>query len=79
MSYSNNSVSINTRCFKCRKYIDSDIEEYYVFVSRTKVENEPYCSKCYEQDIQDMKELDPFITPLYAKNFIRMNKDDKIV
>jgi hypothetical protein len=41
------------------------------------MDNEPYCIKCHEQDIQDMKELDPFITPLYAKNFIRMNKDDE--
>lgn len=69
-------MSINTKCFKCSKYIDSETEEYYVFVNKTKIENEPYCIKCHEQDIQEMKELDPFITPLYSKNFIRMNKDD---
>lgn len=69
-------MSINTRCFKCRKDIDSDIEEYYVFVSRTKVDNEPYCIKCYQQDMEDAKELDPFVFPIYSKNFIRMNKDD---
>ena len=69
-------MSINTRCFKCSKYIDSETEEYFVFISKTKTDNEPYCSKCYEQDIQEMKELDPFITPLYSKNFIAMNKDN---
>ena len=69
-------MSINTRCFICRKNIDSDNgEEYYVFIGRTNTDSEPFCIKCYEQDIENMKELDPFITPLYSKNFIRMNKD----
>jgi len=78
MTYSNDiqrEVSINIRCFKCRKDIDSDKEEYYVYISRTHTDSEPYCIKCYAQDIEDMKELDPFITPLYIRNFIRMNKD----
>lgn len=67
-------MSINTKCFKCEKYIDSDNEQYYVFISRTKTANEPYCIKCHEQDIEEMKELDPFVTPLYQKNFVLMNK-----
>ena len=73
----NNKLSINQRCFKCRKDIDSEIEEYYVFINKNRTDNEPFCPKCYEQDIEDMKELDPFITPLYQKNFIRMNKDNE--
>lgn len=63
----------NIHCYICSKDIDALNEEYYVFLSRTIIENEPYCIKCYERDIEDMKELDPFITPLYAKNFIKMN------
>jgi hypothetical protein len=67
-------TKIITLCFKCRKNIDDEQEEYYVFLNKDRTEgNEPYCIKCYQQDIEDMKELDPFITPLYAKNFVRMN------
>jgi hypothetical protein len=63
----------NVHCYKCRKDIDALSEEYYVFLAKTCIDNEPYCCKCYEQDIEEMKELDPFITPLYQKNFIKMN------
>jgi hypothetical protein len=69
-------VSINTYCFKCRKYIDSNTEEYYVFIGRTNTDNEAFCLVCYQQDIEEMKELDPFVFPIYSKNFIKMNKDD---
>ena len=69
-------MSINTKCFRCSKNIDSDTEEYYVFIGKTSTDNAPFCIKCYEQDIEQIKELDPFITPLYEKNFIRMNKDE---
>ena len=63
----------NIHCLICKKDIDFDNEEYYVFITKTHTANEPYCTKCYEQDIENMKELDPFITPLYSANFIRMN------
>lgn len=61
----------NIHCFICQKDIDFDNEEYYVFLDS--LDNNSYCIKCYEQDIENMKELDPFITPLYQKNFIKMN------
>lgn len=61
-------------CFKCRKEIHPDNDEFYVFLDS--LDNNSYCIKCHEQDIEDMKELDPFITPFYDRNFIRMNKDD---
>ena len=55
-------MSINVKCFKCRKDIESETEEYYVFVSKTNIDNEPFCLKCYEQDIDQVKELlDPFM------------------
>lgn len=74
----NNSakLSVNQKCFKCRKDIDAENgEEYYVFLNKNRTDNEPFCVLCYLQDIEDMKELDPFITPLYQKNFVRMNKE----
>lgn len=76
MRYSSNEVTIHTFCFGCGKYIDSETEEYYVFIGKTSTDNAPYCTKCHEQDIENIKELDPFITPLYQRNYIRMNKDE---
>ncbi len=85
MSYLNDSSEIKTGltvittlCFMCRKDINTESgEEYYVFVNKNSTTgNEPFCVKCYQQDIENMKELDPFITPLYQKNFVRMNKDE---
>ena len=71
-------MSINVKCFKCRKNIAHETEEYYVFVSKTNIDNEPFCVTCYQQDIDQIKELlDPFITKLYVKNFIAMNKNNK--
>lgn len=67
-------TTARTKCFKCRDYIDIEHSVYYVFIGKTPKGNEPYCVKCYLQDISDMKELDPFLSPIYAKNFIRMNK-----
>lgn len=61
-------------CFKCRKSIDVDNQVFYVFIGKTSTENMKYCTDCYLQDIKDMNELDPFLTPIYSKNFIRMNK-----
>lgn len=64
-----------TLCFKCGKIINTDNQIYYVYIGKSSTEgNEPFCTYCYLQDIKDMSELDPFLTPLYAKNFIRMNK-----
>jgi hypothetical protein len=67
-------VTVIQQCFKCRKEIDTETQIYYVFISRDKEGNEPYCVSCYLQDIADMKKLDPFLSPIYSKNFIRMNK-----
>lgn len=61
-------------CFKCRKEINIDNQIFYVFIGKTSTENMKYCTDCYLQDVQDMKELDPSVSQIYARNFIRMNK-----
>lgn len=65
--------STNTKpCFKCRKIIDIDTQIFYLFLGKTSTENAIYCVDCYLQDIKKMTQLDPFVTKLYSKNFIRM-------
>ena len=64
--------------FQMSKDIESETEEYYVFVSKTNIDNEPFCLKCYEQDIDQVKELlYSFVPTLYLKNFVAMNKNNK--
>ena len=68
-------MSINTLCFKCRKPIDTDKEKYYVFIGKTvTIGNKAFCIICRDQEVEYMKDLDPFIAPLYSKNFIKMNE-----
>lgn len=57
-----------------RKEIDTEHQIYYVFIRKTKTENAEFCTQCYLEDIKDMTELDPDLSHIYAKNFIRMNK-----
>lgn len=76
-TYKDNSKSNKTRitnCFKCRTEINLDNQVYYVFIGKTTTENAEYCVSCYLQDIKDAKDLDPFLSDIYSKNFIRMNK-----
>ena len=65
-------------CFKCKKDIDSDHQIYYVFIGKTNIGNEEYCTDCYLQDVKEAKALDPSLnkslSDIYSKNFIRMNK-----
>lgn len=68
-------MMVITHCFKCRKDINTDNQIYYVYIGKSSTEgNVEYCIDCYLQDVKDMSELDPFLTPIYARNFIRMNK-----
>jgi hypothetical protein len=64
-----------SKCFKCRKEIDIEHQVYYVFIGKTKTEgNAEYCNECYLQDVADANELDPSLTAIYIRNFIRKNK-----
>lgn len=74
MTYFINDMIKKRKCFKCRDYIDIEHSVYYVFIGKTSTENAEYCVKCYLQDVQEKTKLDPFLSPLYSKNFIRMNK-----
>ena len=62
------------KCFECRNEIDTENFIYYVFICKSKEGNEAFCTECYLQDVADMNELDPSLTAIYVKNFIRMNK-----
>ena len=62
------------KCFECRNEIDTENFIYYVFIGKSKEGNEPFCISCYREDVADMNELDPSLTPIYVKNFIRINK-----
>ena len=59
-------------CSVCRKVIDTNNQVYYVFLDRT--DNIPFCVECYLENVKEMRKRDPFITPIYQKNFVRMNK-----
>jgi hypothetical protein len=63
------------KCCICAKEIDRDNQIYYVFIGRSKtISNEAFCVECYLADVREKMKLDPFLSPLYQKNFIRMNK-----
>ena len=56
------------------KDINTENQVYYVFIGKTKTENSEFCTECYLEDIKEMNELDPALSSIYVKNFIRMNK-----
>lgn len=66
------------KCFVCSRHIELDSQIFYVFIGRTCLGNASYCIDCYLKDIHDMNAMmgsyNQRFIPIYAKNFVRMNK-----